>query len=556
MDVGASLFALSLLVAPATAAAAASPRPSVAPRSGTATRPLGLKGAHPTSPSPMAASPAEPGAAESPFAPARRSGSTILFLLDNSASLPPLDPQEKRVEALEKMFTFLRGRPYRLILFGGRREIFVDDPSRYRNNGQWTDFYFAFDKAKEVAEADYPPGADLRMVLITDAILDPAPADWEDMNVPPGTDLKAYVATRTVSLVREMKIPLYVILVGDPPSVSSKGNPERAPGLILDLVQAANGKKAAPFAQSMASFFKDDGVLLKKFVFRVEPQEGLPKILPIVARITAPSRAGVEAQFFSALVLPLGLFLALLLGILVRAFPGPGDVEVIELGLNTPVHVAADKLHKVEGGWSAAGLSLTGDAKDAAASLTYQTPAIDLTGAGVDTTGLDTLAAWLLPLPLDELRRAFDDTAAKGTKEEKIFALNLDYMAKNLDPKEAERILTVPAHSRRNLPAMDFLRAKAHLLSDESLRHELLDPRVQMVGYGKEAERKELRAGTPVRIGPYRFLVQDVAKGGRRDVRLVLHYDRIPSLLGLKTWLPDRFQQVFRFRRSSQRVVS
>ena len=52
------------------------------------------------------------------------------------------------------------------------------------------------------------------------------------------------------------------------------------------------------------------------------------------------------------------------------------------------------------------------------------------------------------------------------------------------------------------------------------------------------------------------FLVQDVAKGGRRDVRLVLHYDRIPSLLGLKSWLPDRFQQIFRFRRSSQRVVS
>ena len=59
-----------------------------------------------------------------------------------------------------------------------------------------------------------------------------------------------------------------------------------------------------------------------------------------------------------------------------------------------------------------------------------------------------------------------------------------------------------------------------------------------------------------MRIGQYGFLVQDVGKGGRRDVRLVLHYDRIPSLLGLKSWLPDRFQQIFRFRRSSQRVVS
>src|SRR5262249_51507069 len=168
-----------------------------------------------------------------------------------------------------------------------------------------------------------------------------------------------------------------------------------------------------------------------------EPQEGLKRIQPIVRRITAPSRPTVEAQFLSALVLPLALFLALLLGILVRTFPGPGDVEVVELDLNAPMHVAADRLHKVEGGWSAQGLSLVADAKDASATLNYQTPVLDLTGSGLETSGLDTLVAWLLPLPLDELRRAFDDIAGKGTKEEKIFALNLDYMAKNLDRSEA-----------------------------------------------------------------------------------------------------------------------
>jgi hypothetical protein len=306
----------------------------------------------------------------------------------------------------------------------------------------------------------------------------------------------------------------------------------------------------------MASFFADDGVLLKKFVFRVEPHEGLKRIEPIVKRIATPSSAVVEFQFLSALVLPLALFVTLLLGILVRSFPGPGDVEVVELETGVPVHLAVDKLHKVEGGWSNAGLSRVADAKEAAATLTYEAAKLDLTGQGLDTTGLDTLVAWLLPLPLDELRRAFDDIAVKGTKEEKIFALNLDYMAKNLDAKEAERLLTTPVNSRRTIPATDFLRAKTHLLSDEPLRKSLLDPRLQMVGYGRGAERKELKPGASVRIGPYTFLVQDVAKGGRRDVRLVLHYDRIPSLLGLKSWLPDRFQQVFRFRRSSHRLVS
>ena len=123
------------------------------------------------------------------------------------------------------MFTFLKGRPYRLILFGGRRELFVDDAIKYRNNGQWTDFYFAFDKARELVEADYPPGADLRLVLITDAILDPSPADWADMNVPEGVDLKAHVVEKTLALIKEMNIPLYVILVGEPPDRVREGQP-------------------------------------------------------------------------------------------------------------------------------------------------------------------------------------------------------------------------------------------------------------------------------------------------------------------------------------------
>ena len=39
-------------------------------------------------------------------------------------------------------------------------------------------------------------------------------------------------------------------------------------------------------------------------------------------------------------------------------------------------------------------------------------------------------------------------------------------------------------------------------------------------------------------------------------MRLALYYDKVPSLLGLKTVLPDLFQRAFRFRRSRQRVVS
>jgi hypothetical protein len=77
-----------------------------------------------------------------------------------------------------------------------------------------------------------------------------------------------------------------------------------------------------------------------------------------------------------------------------------------------------------------------------------------------------------------------------------------------------------------------------------------------MTGYGKAAERRELAPGAALRLGRYGFVVKEIARGGRKDVKLLLHYARVPSLLGLKALLPSRFQRVFRLRRSSQRLVS
>jgi hypothetical protein len=478
----------------------------------------------------------------------------ILFLVDNSASLPPLDPEEKRVAALEKMFSFLQGQRYRLVLFGGRREVFVDDVSQYRNDGQWTDYYFAFTKARELMQG-YRAGTEFRMILVTDAILDPDPADWADMEVPAGVDLRAHVVQQSLGLVREMKVPLYVVLIGD--AEGGLGGDERAPGMVMDLVRAANGPAATPMAQTVASFFDDNGVLLKKFIFRVTPQEGLKKVEPVVRRITASPRRSVEAQFLSLMVLPLLGLVALLLGILVRSFPGPGDMEVLELTRDTPLHVAADRLHRVDaGGWSAQGLSLVAEPKDATATFAWQTPQVDLTGKGLDLSGADDLTCSLLALDLDELRRALAELSSEGSKEHKIHALNLDYVARNLDGAEARRILSAPVAERRKIPALEFLRAKAHLLSNDELRKALTEPRVQLTTYGRENGRQELGPGGAAQVGPYTFLVKDVTRGGRKDVRLFLYYDRVPSLLGLKSWLPDAVQRAIRFRRSTQRLVS
>ena len=75
---------------------------------------------------------------------------------------------------------------------------------------------------------------------------------------------------------------------------------------------------------------------------------------------------------------------------------------------------------------------------------------------------------------------------------------------------------------------------------------------MHVVTYGKDAERKELAPGGARAHRPLRLPGRGRdARGGRKDVRLVLYYDRIPSLLGLKTWLPDAIQRVFRLRRST-----
>ena len=501
----------------------------------------------------LQAGPALPGKG-APSPPPPGEGPVILFLVDNPASLPPLDPNEKRVAALEKMFTFLQGHRYRLILFGGKDEISVDDVSRYRNEGQRTDFYHAFLAAKALA-ATYPRGTDLRMVLLTDAIADPDPKDWPD--VPSGGDVPSHSIRKTVEFVGGMGLPLYVVLVGEARGDVTGRDREQSPGFVLDMVRAANGSAAAPLAQTLASFFQDDGLLLRKFVYRVAPHEGLKKIESVVRRIASPPRAGIELRIFGTFVLPLLLILVSLLGLLVRSFPGPGDTEVLELAVDQPVHVAADRIHRApDGTWSAQGLSLAADARTAAATFTLPGGGLELTGAGLDTSGLDPRDAALLPLGLDAMRRALETATDAGTREDKIHALNLDYAARGLEPQEVEQILARPRAERASLAAVDFVRAKAHLAIDDALRRRLLEPRVNVVVYGKDAGRRSLSPGNSLRVGGYGFLVREIGRGGRKDARLVLYYDHVPSLLGLKTLLPDVFQRAFRFRRSRQRVVS
>jgi hypothetical protein len=465
-------------------------------------------------------------------------------MLDNSASLPPLDPDMRRRDAIEKIYTFLRGQPYRLVLFGGSHEIHVDAPQFYRNAGDWTDFYFAFRKAREIA-AEYPDGTSFKMILITDGILDPSPKDWRDQRIVPPADLKQVVGERTVRLLEEMGLPLYVILIGQ--QVDQE--------LMQKMVVAANGSIAASeYAQDIAAFFDDDGLLLRRFIFRVEENQGLEVIEPIVNRITMPPAPKIEFSIAGSLLIAL----AFLVGVGVRSFPGAGDREILELRKESPLHIGVDRLRRINAdvpAWSRRGLSLVETSRGAAATLTARDDSTELPAHGFDLDELDATALELVPLSLSDLRARLEYLAKEGTKEEQIYGLNLEYVSKDMEEGRAERLIMAPPTERKRLPAMDFLRAKVHLLHNEKLRKRLGGPSVACKTYGASSQEQELRPGSKVRIGKYEFRVDELKKGGRKDYRLGLSYETVPSPLFLKRIVPSGVQRILRMRRRHERIV-
>ena len=114
-------------------------------------------------------------------------GPVILFLVDNSASLPPLDPDEKRVAALEKMFTFLQGPALSADPVRRRSaRSTVDDVSQYNNRGQWTDIYSAFEKVREIVDTDTRRARTSAWSCSPTASWTPIPRSGRTRTSPPG----------------------------------------------------------------------------------------------------------------------------------------------------------------------------------------------------------------------------------------------------------------------------------------------------------------------------------------------------------------------------------
>ena len=468
----------------------------------------------------------------------------VLFLLDNSASLPPLDPDTHRRDAIEKIYSFLRGQPYRLILFGGRKEIYIDAPQHYRNAGQWTDFFFAVQTARDVA-AEYPEGTAFKMVLITDGKIDPAPRDWRDQAVAKDVDLREEAGNRTIRALEQLGMPLYVILIGKEVDYE----------LIQRMVVGANGSLAASvYAQGIADFFDDDGMLLRRFIFRLEEEEGLEEIEPIVMRIATPPAPRIELGIAGSLV----AVIATLIGVGVRSFPGSGDREIVEFRKEEPVHIAVDRLRRVSAdvpAWSWKGLSLVEGSMNAVVMMTVLEDSTELSPDGLHLEGLDETARTLIELPLAELQERIRYFSKQGTKDEQIYSLNLEYVARDMEEAFVERLLTSAPSKRGKFRSLDFLRAKVHLLHNARLNQKLTGPSVRCKIYGAGAHQFGLRHRGRIKLGRYEFRVDQLSKGGRKDYTLGLSYERVPSPLFLKRLIPGKVQRALRLRRSHERIV-
>jgi hypothetical protein len=362
--------------------------------------------------------------------------------------------------------------------------------------------------------------------------------------VPDDADLRVEAGARTVRLLETLELPLYVILIGQEVDYE----------LIQRMVVAANGSVAASgYAQGIADFFDDDGVLLKRFIFRVEEEEGLEEIEPIVTRIATPPAPRIELGIAGVL---LGM-IAVLIGVGVRSFPGSGDREIVELSTGSPLQIAVDRLRRISDGpkWSWKGLSLVESSKSAVAMLTAKQSSTELPPTGFDIDGIDATARSLIELPLDELRDRLAYLSKDGTKDEQIYALNLEYVARDMEEALVERLVTAAPAERAKFGPLDFLRAKVHLLHNDKLNKKLTGPTIDCKIYGVNAQEYELRYGSKVKLGRYEFRVDELSTGGRKDVKLGLTYENVPSALFLKRFIPGGVQRALRLRRSHERIV-
>ncbi len=463
-----------------------------------------------------------------------------IFLVDNSRSVPRIDAKVERAQVLRELISLLQDYENRLILFGGRSEIDVDLPDRYVNDGWHTDFYYGFKAAVEIRR-EYPPECDVKFILITDGVQDSFAEDYPEERFELKHQAQSFARGQTYQLLESERVPTYIILLGD----------QYDPHLIEQMSIKANGlARANPLVEKASEFLKNNGFLLKRFVYRIEPEAGLPEVKQIVREIAAKDAPRVEY----ALIFLLLVAVVVLMILAIRSFPAPGDKEIIDLTDSAPVLIGADQpaqmLLSTPRRASRHGLQPVIATSAAIASVSYQRRIFDFTSRGLkDVQKLSPIYRQLLDMDVRELGRHLERMERNGTDDEIIAATDLKYYCSNMDADHIKNILRAREMERMDIDAKDFLMAKVYVSLAPDLIQEMTEQRITISIPNRNIIRSQLQEGQLYDLGRYRVRVMALRKDSATTARLVLEYNRMPSTLGLKRIIPPAIQRVLRFRR-------
>lgn len=466
--------------------------------------------------------------------------SVNLLLMDNSRSVPVMDPGRTRQEVLAEILKILDGCENRLILFGGAKEIVVDDPSKFINDGWHTDYYYAFRRAVEI-RSQYSPDRDVKIIFITDGLLDPSPGDYPENLNREKTMVQGQAHDKTLILLEEHHIPTFVILLGGRYDLYR----------IEQISIAANGLLAAnPLVEKAAAFLKNNGLLFRQFIYKVPPRSSVKEVKQIMQQIQHRDRPWIEILLAVILVLAVMSFLFLTL----RSFPAPGDRETIELVEGVAILIGTDgvlpwlPLHFRRPGRKG-GLQAVTSTNEAVASISFQQRNFDFSPRGlVGVQKLDPASRRLLEADVRQLPPMLDEMEKKGNDEEMIAATNLRYYCSNLDVARIKTIIQAREMDRLDIQADDFLKAKVYASLAPDLLEELTEHRVSITIPGRNLVRAQVLTGQEYLLGRYRMRVVMVNRDSKFSARVTLQYVKVPSPFGLKKILPLPVQQVLRLR--------
>lgn len=464
-----------------------------------------------------------------------------ILLMDNSRSVPHLDPDKSRQEVLAEIEQMLAGYGNRLILFGGRNELDTDRADRFISDGWHTDYYFAFEAAVKLRK-EYPPDCDVRIIFITDGLMDAFPSDYPEEQFTMKSQAQSHARNLTLQLLQENPIPTYIILLGD-----------RYDHYFMQQISIrANGiARANPLMEKAAEFLNNNGFLFKQFIYPLPPQSTMKDVRKVIRTIRHEGVPRIEWVLLGLLILAVLTFVVMA----VRSFPAPGDQEIIQLVEGVSVLIGADIRDSsviAHDGHARrkSGLQQVTATAHAIASISFQRRNFDFTARGLQgMTKLDPVSRQLLDVDVQKLSKKLDEMEKSGSDEEIIAATDLKYYCSNLDAEKVKVILQAREMARMDIQAADFLKAKVYVALAPDMLEELTEHKVFLTIPSRNLIRAEVKAGQEYQLGKYRVRIVSAVKDSKFSARVVLEYISMPSTLGLKKTMPRALQAILRLRR-------